>query len=348
MQTREVLSGSAHLDSIAVSDQGRVALAASSLTGDLWDGSVVLVAGDAVTGTMPTKAGVTDVAWLGAEILVAGDDLGNLTAWQLPSAEVAVEPMLELGEHQEGVTCLASSRGTLRVASASADGTARVWMAVQGSSGSHVLQHTSNLASWRKCPVHTVTWLPEPEGLATGASDGVLRLWDLRASQPLVGRSSPVDAPLLAAAVGSAESQLLTGCEAGRVMLFDRRRLATPIATDQVGCLAAHAPTELPHRTCSSRGRSRSVHRHFRALQVHQAAVTSLALSSGDAPMLATSSEDHSAALLDPRDLACTTRVTEHTDFVRCAAWAPAAASGGRPGLLTAGWDKRLLHHDLD
>ena len=241
MRTREVLSGSAHLDSISVSSQGRVALATSSLTGDLWDGSVVLTADDAVTGTMPMKAGVTDVAWLGAEILVAGDDLGNLTAWQLPAAGVVQEPTLELGEHNEGITCLASDGDRLRVASASSDGTVRVWTTVQGSSASHVLQHTSNLASWCKCLVHTVTWLPELECLATGASDGVLRIWDLRASQPLVGRSSPLDAPLLTTAVGSAESQMLTGCEAGRVMLVDRRRLGTALKTEQVGGLAPRA-----------------------------------------------------------------------------------------------------------
>ena len=81
---------------------------------------------------------------------------------------------------------------------------------------------------------------------------------------------------------------------------------------------------------------------------MHQAAVTSLALSLADVQLVASSSEDLSTALLDPRDLACTGRVTEHTDFVRCAAWAPPAVSGGRPSLLTVGWDKRLLRHEFE
>eukprot|EP00966_Prymnesium_polylepis_P021235 488389-Prymnesium_polylepis.1 len=59
--TREVYSGANHLDSIAVSTQGRVALASSSLTHDLWDGCVVLLAADETLAvTLPLKAGVTD------------------------------------------------------------------------------------------------------------------------------------------------------------------------------------------------------------------------------------------------------------------------------------------------
>ena len=52
-------------------------------------------------------------------------------------------------------------------------------------------------------------------------------------------------------------------------------------------------------------------------------------------------SDDQTICLLDPTTIDCTTRLQGHSDYVRAVAWADSAVSG----LLSAGWDRRLLHH---
>ncbi|KAL1523143.1 hypothetical protein AB1Y20_018098 [Prymnesium parvum] len=310
-------SSATPLDAIAVGEGGRIALAASSLTGNTWDGAVLLLADESTATLLPMEAGVAAVAWLGPEFLAAGDDEGKLTIWELPDHAVGTPPppLLELCEHTALIASLSASRGgARRVASASADGTARVWSVVQGlDASSHILAHTSARASWCDCLVHAVKWLPEPESIATAASDGVVRLWDLRAAQPLVGRSPATDAALLALDVDA--SQLCVGCEAGRVIQFDRRNLAKSLVE----------------------------------AQVHQGAVTSLQLSSDTSSgrtLLASTSADHTAAVVDARSLCEVARFTQHSDFVSSAAWVASAVPGGY-SLLTAGWDKQLLRHDF-
>lgn len=305
-----------HIDGVSVGEHGETALATSSLTGDVWDGSIIVLRPDAEPTAFSTMAGTAAVAWFGENALAAGDDEGTLSIWQpneLGAADGATpEPILELNEHGGGIHGVAAARGSLRVATASSDATARVWTAVQGSSSSHTLDHVAS-AAWCDCPVHGVAWLSAEE-LVTAAGDGVARVWDLRRSRPLVGATPAVDAPLLSLAVAPDRLRFLVGCEAGRVTLSDTRRLAEPAA----------------------------------AASVHAAAVSALSVGpcggKESSPLLASASEDGSVALLDPHDLHVLLSVEGHDDYARCAAWAPPGADG-LPRLLTGGHDMRLLAH---
>ena len=88
-------TGRSHVESIAVGSDGRVAVASSALTGDLWDGRIQLLrcgsgaasaartataapaAPDGAAtqlGSIETGVGSCDVAWLSSSLLVCADD----------------------------------------------------------------------------------------------------------------------------------------------------------------------------------------------------------------------------------------------------------------------------------
>ena len=311
-----------HIDDVAVGS-AFTAIAASSLTGDVWDGALTLLsnidgAEATVSRVVPTRGGNAGLAWVNAEVLATGDDRGDLTIWQVlaptgAEAGAAMTPLASFGEHSQPVTAVtATSSGEARVASSSLDGTAKVWAAVVAGGATATLEHLPQ-HTWCDVQALSVTWLGEAgQVLATGASDGVVRVWDVRAASPAARRFAPHSAPLLALTAGANEHQLLAASECGALLLLDERQTAQPVVASQV---QASAP------------------------------LTALSplLAGGAAPLVGVGTADGTVAAVDPRDLAVISRRVVHAGPVGGLAWLAPPAAGSRGTLLSGGWDKRLV-----
>ena len=80
-------------------------------------------------------------------------------------------------EHQGSVMAVAWSPEGTRVATASADHTARVWDARSGQPVSSPLNHQDSVVA--------VAWSPDSTRVATASWDRTARVWDARSGQPL-------------------------------------------------------------------------------------------------------------------------------------------------------------------
>lgn len=314
-----------HIEAIAVSDGAvaAVAIVTSSLTGDAWDGCLTVLHGlhadgeaqpAQVTTSAATPSGMADVAWVAnGELLATGDDRGDLTLWQLQPACTVVA---SFGEHTQPISALAAcDKLPSRVATASLDGTARVWNAAIAGGCQTTLEHLPLRTTWGDVAVHSVVWLDDSGHLlASGASDGVTRLWDVRQSAPAATHCAPHTAPLLCLATPyGSESQILAGSECGSLLLLDTRKLESPVARAQM-----HA----------------------------EAAVSSVRLAPYTAPdtmvpTAAVATEDGSVTVIDPRDLHVLSSTKPHGTRVGGLGWL------GPNHLLSGGWDHRLVRTEF-
>jgi WD40 repeat protein len=81
-----------------------------------------------------------------------------------------------LGGHGSTVWRVAWSPDGSRLATASADRTARVWNADTGSEALFLGVHSER--------VECVAWSPDGERVATASHDGIIRIWDVSAPSP--------------------------------------------------------------------------------------------------------------------------------------------------------------------
>lgn len=330
-----------HIDAVSPGPETLTACATSALTGDVWDGQLLLLdltagAPAAPAAAVATSAGVSNVAWVSADTLATGDDGGDVTLWQRAAAfdgrGFSLTPVTTFGEHSQPITAVAPCLAApTRLASTSLDGTAMVWTAGVAGGPTASLEHLP-AHSWCDVQVHSAAWLgTSAESVATGASDGVVRLWDLRAARPAASRFAPHSAAVLSLLPGAAESQLLAGAESGELLLLDTRKLGASVASAAVPATSSAASV--------GSGRARPGY-----------ALTSLcALRTPAAPLVAAGTEDGLLAAIDPRDLKVLSTVAAHEGNAAAVARLPAAAGGTESGLtlLSGGWDKRLLRHDL-
>jgi len=179
-----------HIESLDVAPDGLVALATSSLTGEVWDGRLVVLrcAADAaraeVIASVETEVGNAAVAWAGPGLVASGDDAGNVTVWRFGTGAAGAAadeerlPVAVYSEHDQAVTCVACAPGGARLASGSADGTVRVWACGAAAQAERCLQHKP-AEPWLECGVAAAAWL-SAELLSTCDEEGKVRLWDLR------------------------------------------------------------------------------------------------------------------------------------------------------------------------
>jgi hypothetical protein len=113
------------------------------------------------------------------------------------------------------------------VATASSDGTARLWTTADSSLAQTLTGHES--------PVRDVAFSPDGRTLATGAQDGKVRLWDVGSGRPLLTLTGHLG-PVLSVAVSPDEPRLATAALDGTVRVWDTR--------DGQEVLALKAPAE--------------------------------------------------------------------------------------------------------
>ncbi len=130
-----------------------------------FDNSVGLWRGGAPLWLEGHAAAVNAVAYLGqGRVLSAGDDF-TVRLW-----DSAAGTARELGRHEGKVIRLAVSPDGTRAASASWDGTARIWDLAGNAEPLELTGHASN--------VNDVAFSPDGARLYTASSDGTIRVWD--------------------------------------------------------------------------------------------------------------------------------------------------------------------------
>ncbi|MEU5036261.1 NB-ARC domain-containing protein [Streptomyces rubiginosohelvolus] len=241
------------------------------------------------------------------------------TQWPLPDAP-APELQRTLTGHTSPVRSLVIAPDGTWLATASNDGTVRLWDRVSGTCTATLTGHTG--------PVRKVVMSPDGTWLATNGDDGTVRLWDRvsgTCTATLTGHTDTVGS----VAIAPDGTWLATTSHDETVRLWDRVSgtcTATLTGhTDTVGSVAI-APDSTWLATTSHDETVRLWDRVSgtctATLTGHTGPVGSVAIAP-DGTWLATSSHDESVRLWDRVSGACTATLTGHTDTVGSVVIAP-------------------------
>lgn len=299
-----------HLVSAHYRADGALLLAASSLTGRSWMGSIWMYSdpkqapneGFCKAGVQ-TDAGITQALWVSEKGILVASDSGAVEMWELSDDERLLVNRFSKQEHDHVVTGISTTAGGTHAISSSMDCSIKVWDLAQNAVTSTYHAHTM--------PVTSVVCSPLEDALLLSCGqDGRLLLWDRRKPKPAsrIEMVSPSCSPTTAIWHPHKSSTIVYGDELGRVIVKDLQT------------------TEQPH-----------------TLGSHKRRISGLAFSSHSSPMLASISDDCTVAVVNA-ELREIFRDRRHQDFVRGLCW----ATGGTDTLTTVGWDHQVLHHHLN
>ncbi|XP_012683252.1 methylosome protein 50 [Clupea harengus] len=298
-----------HLVSAHYRADGALLLAASSLTGRSWMGSIWVYTdpkqapneGFCKAGVQ-TDAGVTQAQWVSEKGILVASDSGAVELWELAEDERLLVNRFSKQEHDHVVTSISTTAGGAHAISGGMDCSVRIWDLSQETVINTYFAHTM--------PVSCVAGCPSDEALLLSCGqDGRLLLWDRRKPKPAsrLDIVAPSCSPTTAAWHPLQSSTIAYGDELGRVTVRD---LHTSEQTQ--------------------------------TLNTHKRRVTGLAFSAHSAPLLASTSDDCMVAVVNA-ELREIFRDKKHQDFVRGLCW----ATGGLDTLTTVGWDHQVLHHSI-
>jgi WD40 repeat protein len=251
----------------------------------------------------------------------------------IPQAEEALRLSLEeshvrqtLSGHTRGVTIAVWSPDGKWIATASYDGTARVWDSANGQERATLRGHTASVNSVNS--VNSVAWSPDGKWIATGSDDGTARVWDATNGQEratFLGHTATV----ISAAWSPDGRWVATGSYDGTARVWDatngQERATLRGHTEWVNS-AAWSPDGRWVATGSYDGTARvwdATNGQERAtLRGHTEWVNSAAWSP-DGRWIATGSDDGTAKVWDATNGQERATLRGHTERVTSVAWSP-------------------------
>ena len=310
----------------------RGSLAGAVLTGSRWSRAAILgtelpgnlrpaaeLAAAAIAGRDPVDAMIQPI---GPASCVAFSPDGTLLAVGMRNVVLLTDPadgraVRVLPGHDNSVTSVAFSRDGTLLATASGDGTARIWDLTDGTPATRATLegHTS----W----VRSVAFSPDGTLLATGSDDGTARIWDLTDGTPaaratleghndyVLGVAFSPDGTLLATASGD-DTARLWDLTAGttRATLEGHTGNVHGVAFSPDGALLATASGDRTARIWDlTAGTTRAT------LEGHSAIVLGVAFSP-DGALLAAGSSDGTARIWDLTAGAIRATLEGHTSNV--------------------------------
>ncbi|XP_053313574.1 methylosome protein 50 [Spea bombifrons] len=287
---------------------GVLLLAASSLNGRTWGGSIWVFKDplgapneSLCTAGVQTEAGVTDVAWVLEKGILVASDSGAVELWELLENESLLVSKSTKYEHDDIVTTLSVFADGAQAVSGSRDCSVKVWDLEQKMLLKSYKAHSDHVTCVSACPGKEAIFLSSGE-------DGCVLLWDTRNPKPATRINlSSKHIPTSLTWHPDKDDTFACGDESGNVFTVNLK------SSDSTQGLAVHSQT-----------------------------VTGLSYSKHSTPFLASVSEDCSVAVLDS-DSKEVFRNQSHEDFVTGVAWSPLDHSS----FTTIGWDHKVLHHSL-
>ncbi|CAN0429465.1 unnamed protein product [Lampetra planeri] len=291
-------------------DDGAMLLAASSLTGRYWMGSIWFYKDPSkapeegfCSAGVQTEAGVVDALWVGDRGILVASDSGALELWELAENEAYLCSRHCRYEHNDIVTRISTSGS--RVVSGSLDRSVKVWDLAELKVVSSYRGHSAS--------VDCVSFSPHDDNLFLSCSqDGKIMLWDLRKAKPAVVMDTKPNGSVPTCVAWSPHHRMSVafGTELGHIGLRD---LGNPTTS-------------------------------LKSAQVHSRSIFRLSFCPHNPSLLASSGDDCLVAVTDvENDLKKIFEDRSHSDFVHGLAWCPLQ----RGRLSTAGWDHRVLHHHV-
>jgi WD40 repeat protein/serine/threonine protein kinase len=243
-----------------------------------------------------------------------------------------------LAGHTAAITCVAYSRDGTQLASASRDGTIRIW--------SEADQTCTAILAGHRGLVYSVSWDKSGQRLASAGDDGVI-VWDVAQGKPM--QTIPAASPVFAVAFSPDDRWLARGLRAGPLEVWDTSSWervhswqghAADIYTETISfnadgtLLAAPAGRDVIIWNVGSGERLHVLTGHTGKTQA--------AVFSPDGSRLATSSRDSTIKLWDVQTGQLQTSLAGHTHAVASLAWHPDGSK-----LATAAWDGTCRLWDL-
>ncbi|KAM8977185.1 methylosome protein WDR77 [Pelodytes ibericus] len=288
---------------------GALLLAASSLSGRTWGGSIWVYkdplgapSENLCTCGVQTEAGVTDVAWASENGILVASDSGAVELWEILENESLLVNKFTKYEHDDMVTTLSVFTDGTQAISGSKDFSVKVWDLAQKALLNSYKAHSDQVNCVAACPGKNTIFLSCGE-------DGRILLWDTRNPKPAtrINVCASNSIPTSVTWHPDKDDNFACGDENGTIFIGN---LKNPDSAQ--------------------------------SLAVHSQAVTELAYSKHSIPFLASVSEDCSVVVLDS-DNTEVFRDQSHSDFVTGVAWSPIDHSK----FTTIGWDHKVLHHIL-
>ncbi|XP_053562613.1 methylosome protein 50 [Bombina bombina] len=288
---------------------GALLLAASSLSGRTWGGSIWVYKDpfgapveSLCTAGVQTEAGVTDVAWVQEKGILVASDSGAVELWEMIEKEYLIVNKFSKYDHDDIVTTLSVFTGGTQAISGSRDFSVKIWDIPQKTLLSSYKAHSNQVNCVAACPGKEIMFL-------SCGDDRRVLLWDTRKPKPATriyfGAAS--NQPTSIVWHPFKDDSFVCGDENGNISLVSLKNPESAIT-----------------------------------LEVHTGPITGLAYSHHSSPLLASVSEDCSVAVLDSSSTEIF-RDRSHTDFVTGVTWSPLSHSS----FTTVGWDHKVLHHNL-